>query len=92
MFSRKGLIHVLFLVSCILFPVLVLAQATSIHSFIPAGKLIADDGSAGHNFGHALDIDGQTAAIGAPSWNNTGNTYQGAAYIYTSAGGGWKAT
>ena len=83
MFSQKGLIRVLFLVSCILFPALVLAQATSIDSFIPVGKLLAGDGSDGHNFGYALDIDGQTATIGAPSWNNAGNTRQGAAYIYT---------
>ena len=57
-----------------------------------AGKLLAGDGSARDNFGYALDADGDTAVAGAVRWNNpddSNSDYQGAAYVFTRAGGGW---
>lgn len=77
------------LIVCTLLLVPALAHTAGDPPFDPAGKLLATDGSADHNFGHALDIDGQTAVIGAPSWDNDGKVRQGAAYVFTNDGSGW---
>lgn len=89
MLPNRKLATLLFLVVCILMPVLVMAQAADVRSLQPAGKLLAADGSDDHNFGRALAIDGQTAVIGAPSWDNDGKVRQGAAYVFTRNAGGW---
>ena len=89
MLPNSKLATLLFLVVCILMPALVIAQAADVRSLQPAGKLLAADGSDDHNFGRALAIDGQTAVIGAPSWDNDGKVRQGAAYVFTRNGGGW---
>lgn len=72
---------------------LLLAPATAFPTddppFTPTGKLLSSDGESRHNFGYALDVDGQTAAVGAPGWNNEGKRYQGAAYIFTRTGNNW---
>lgn len=77
------------LILCTLLLVPALAQSAGDPPFDPAGKLLASDGSDDHNFGRALDIDGQTAVIGAPSWDAAGKVRQGAAYVFTRDGGGW---
>lgn len=79
----------LFLALCALLPVLVFAAGADGPPWGPAGKLLAGDGSNDDNFGWALDIDGDTAAVGALGWNNTGNDYQGAAYVFTRDAAGW---
>ncbi len=55
-------------------------------SLQPAGKLLPEDGGEYFHFGHSLAVDGDTAVIGAPRWND----YQGTAYVFTRAGGGWS--
>jgi len=44
-------------------------------------KLTAADAGAGHNFGHAVAIDGNLAVIGAPGDNGAGGR-SGSAYIF----------
>jgi uncharacterized protein YjbI with pentapeptide repeats len=40
----------------------------------------------------ALSGDGQTALIGAPDYNSSAGTYDGAAYLYAESAGTWPAT
>lgn len=51
-------------------------------------KLIADDGASFDDFGAALALEGDTAVIGA-QYASGPNQYQGAAYVFTAAGGTW---
>ncbi len=57
-----------------------------------AAELTAADGAAGDRFGHsgALAADGTTALVGAFNKTVGSNSYQGAAYVYTLAGGTWS--
>jgi FG-GAP repeat/PKD domain len=48
-------------------------------------ELIPSDGSIGDEFGRSLCIDGDTAIIGAQSWE----VVEGSAYIYTRTGTTW---
>ncbi len=53
--------------------------------------LFAADGVGLMEFGYALAGDGDTAAIGAPGWNDGGEPYRmdGAVYIYERGPAGW---
>jgi hypothetical protein len=51
--------------------------------------LLADDGVVFDNFGSAIALDGDTLAIGAHGATVGANMAQGAAYIFTNAGGAW---
>lgn len=48
------------------------------------------DPQPGDQFGIAMAIDGSEAVIGANTATVNGNTWQGAAYIYTESGGSWS--
>lgn len=50
-------------------------------------KLVASDGAANDWFGQSVALDGDTAVIGASQYLNFGN---GAAYVFTRAGGTWS--
>ncbi len=51
-------------------------------------KLLADDGAIGDDFGYTVSISGDTALIGA--WRDgDGNSWQGAAYVFTRTDGAW---
>jgi hypothetical protein len=52
-------------------------------------KLVADDGDANNYFGQAAAIAGDTIVVGAYGASVGGNALQGAAYVYTNAGGTW---
>lgn len=52
-------------------------------------KLLANDGVANDDFGWSVAVDGSTAIIGAHSDDDDGAN-SGAAYIFTSNGGGWS--
>jgi len=52
-------------------------------------QLLAADGHSGSHFGTSIDIDGNTAVIGAPYTH--GNSYKtGAAYVYERIDGQWS--
>ena len=51
-------------------------------------KLLPADGVAGDNFGMSVSLSGDTAVIGA----NGAESYRGAVYVYTNAGGVWSVT
>lgn len=55
----------------------------------PTGVLRAGDGAGGHRFGADIALQGHTAAIGAPGWNNEHGSYTGAVYIFTHIGSAW---
>ncbi len=52
-------------------------------------KLTASDGSASERFGISVAVSGDTAVVGAPWWGSAIPTEQGAAYVFTRAGGTW---
>ena len=51
--------------------------------------LLADDGTGTDTFGYAVAYDGTKAVIGAPFAAVGDNLFQGAAYVFTDAGGTW---
>ncbi len=53
-------------------------------------KLVAADGAAGDQFGHSVALNGDTALVGAILASPGGNTYQGAAYVFTRSGANWS--
>ncbi len=55
-------------------------------------QLTASDGAANDHFGWAVTVSGNTALIGVPFATVGGNTYQGAAYVFTDSGGSWSQT
>lgn len=55
-------------------------------------ELAADDGADNDQFGYAVALHGDTAVIGAAFAAINGNTNQGAAYVFTNAGGTWTQT
>ncbi len=54
-------------------------------NWVQTGKITAFDGSAGDEFGRALDYDGMTLAIGAPR-HDYGEVDRGAVYLYEDDG------
>ncbi|MPZ21839.1 MAG: hypothetical protein GEV06_28780, partial [Luteitalea sp.] len=55
-------------------------------------QLTASGGAAGDLFGRSVAINGNTAVVGAPYADVDGNSGQGAAYVFTEAGGNWIQT
>ncbi|MGH8272832.1 MAG: FG-GAP repeat protein [Gammaproteobacteria bacterium] len=55
-----------------------------------SGMLIASDGAAGDQFGSRLAVAGSNLLVGAPGASVGGNSAQGAAYVFTQAGGKWS--
>lgn len=48
-----------------------------------AERLLASDGSGYDEFGFSVELDGTTALVGAPGWENgTGTMFSGAAYLF----------
>ena len=52
-------------------------------------KLTASDGAADDDFGSSVSISGNTVVVGADGATVGGNSYQGAAYVFTEPGSGW---
>ena len=57
--------------------------------FLEAGRLFAPDGLSQEHFGHAVALDGNTLAVGAPSAKVGVHPDQGAVYVYVRAASGW---
>lgn len=55
-------------------------------------KLLASDGDSFDNFGYSVALSGNAALIGAWHATVSGNPLQGAAYVFTYAGGQWSQT
>lgn len=58
----------------------------TMNSLQPTGKLLPEDGGEYFHFGYSLAVDGDTAVIGAPRWND----YQGTAYVFTRGDYDWS--
>ena len=56
------------------------------------GELTASDGAAGDELGFSAVVSGTTAVVGAQFHSVGGHADQGAAYVYTLAGGSWSQT
>jgi hypothetical protein len=54
--------------------------------------LVASDGQVEDRFGHGLDIDGDTAVIGAYRADVSGQIAAGAAYVFQRVGSTWTQT
>jgi hypothetical protein len=52
-------------------------------------KLTSPDGAAEDGFGVAVDVLGDTIAVGAP-WNDTAGTHAGSAYVFGRSAGVWS--
>ena len=50
--------------------------------FLDAGRLFATDGHPQEHFGHAVALDGDTLAVGAPNARVGNDRDQGAVYVY----------
>lgn len=57
-------------------------------TWVQQQKLVAGDGREGDFFGVSLALDGETLVVGAFRADVGGNSRQGAAYVFTRAGGG----
>jgi hypothetical protein len=70
----------------------VFSQSTSgrWRSSTQAAELTASDGAAGDELGSAVAISGGTIAAGAPEHSVAGQGGQGAAYVFSQPGGGWR--
>lgn len=86
------------LFTLILFTLVVNAQQ-EIHSKsiqqingITVNKLLASDGLATDRLGTSASISGNIAAFGAPSYDSSGLSNNGAVYIYTFDGSSWQET
>ncbi len=55
-------------------------------------KVTASDGGPGQNFGYAVAVDGDTAAICAYVATVNGNMFQGAVYLFERIDGTWTET
>jgi hypothetical protein len=51
---------------------------------------VAADGAAGDRFGTSVALDGEMALVGANRANVSGNTNQGATYVFTRSGANWS--
>jgi FG-GAP repeat protein len=61
-------------------------------NMMETAKLTASDGMANDGFGESVAISGNTIVIGADNAAVGRNSGQGAAYVYTKPGTGWKTT
>jgi RHS repeat-associated protein len=61
-------------------------------SWSQTAKLVASDGAASDNFGWSVSASGTTVVVGAVGHSVAGNAGQGAAYVFSSAGGSWSQT
>ncbi len=52
-------------------------------------KLLAADKASGDNFGYSVAVSGDTALVGAYREDDSGTTDNGAAYVFSRAGGVW---
>lgn len=60
--------------------------------WVKAARLLAADGNDYHEFGYSVGLDGDTAIVGAPRWDDSpSNTDQGAAYVFERDFGGTNA-
>jgi Tol biopolymer transport system component len=87
--SRPASRVVLVLSSCFALLIFLSASATSPPLFQQSAKLLAGDGATRHDFGLSLALEGNTAAIGAPGWNNEVGSYTGAVYLFNLVGQQW---
>ena len=55
----------------------------------PQAKLTATVRTKDDDFGHAIDLDGDTAIIGSP-WDDDRGSASGSAYIYNRSGSAWS--
>ena len=53
-------------------------------------KLTASDGAVADRFGVSVGISGNTVVVGANCATVSGNTYQGAAYVFVEPSSGWS--
>lgn len=58
-------------------------------SLVQTAKLHASDGAAGHRFGQAIAMDGDTLVIGAPSVPGPTLAQRGAVYVFVRSGATW---
>jgi|GEM_PF-4608253 len=59
--------------------------------WIQQAKLDASDGGAGHHFGSAVGIDGDTIVVGSRFWQDGGSgSSAGAAYVFRRTSGSWS--
>ncbi|MFN0244339.1 MAG: hypothetical protein ACKVWV_15735 [Planctomycetota bacterium] len=58
-------------------------------SLVQTAKLHASDGAAGHGFGHAIAMHGDTLVIGAPSVPGPTLAKRGAVYVFVRNGVTW---
>ena len=63
---------------------------TGWHDETQAAKLTASDAGPHDNLGTSVGISGNVIASGAPVATIDGNSAQGAVYIFTKPGGGWR--
>ncbi len=61
-------------------------------SWSQTAELTPSDGISGDSFGAAVALDGSNALIGAQGASPNGNTWQGAAYMFTKTNGTWTQT
>jgi hypothetical protein len=59
-------------------------------AWIEQAKLTASDGSIGDDFGSSVAVSGDTVVVGAPRIDVGSNADQGAAYVFSLAGGVWS--
>lgn len=57
--------------------------------YLDPSKLLAADGETDDNFGYSVDIDGNTAVIGAYGGNDAG-PFSGAVYVFVHDGKNWS--
>ncbi|HEY1408378.1 MAG TPA: hypothetical protein VF434_05515, partial [Promineifilum sp.] len=57
--------------------------------YVYSGLLMGADSSNWHQFGDSMDVDGDTAVIGAAGWNENGADFQGAAYVFAREQDNW---
>ena len=67
-----------------------IAGAAEIPGPFEEERLTAPDGAFRDYFGSSVAISGDTLVIGAPDATVGSHPYQGAAYVFTRSGGGWK--
>ena len=58
-------------------------------TFAQQQKLLPSDPAEGHQFGFAVAISDDTVVVGAPGDVTTGDSDQGAAYVFVRSGGAW---
>jgi hypothetical protein len=58
-------------------------------AFVQVQKLTATDGSAGDQFGFAIELSGRRMIVGSPAADIDANPNQGAAYLFSRTNGVW---